>query len=71
MDVNFRDFEFHENEEVTYDAVSRVFNAIYDLQVAIINTITAGENIDNIAVGDNDVAISSNNVNNITPSNTY
>ena len=51
MDVNFRDFEFHENEEVTYDAVSRVFNAIYDLQVAIINTITAGEDIDDIAQG--------------------
>ena len=46
MEVNFRNFEFHENEEVTYDAISRVFNEIYELQVAIINTITAGEQID-------------------------
>ena len=44
MEVNFRNFEFHENEEVTYDSISRVFNAIYELQVAIINTITAGDN---------------------------
>jgi len=43
MEVNFRNFEFHENEEVTYDSISRVFNAIYELQVAIINTITSEE----------------------------
>ena len=43
MEVDFRNFELHENEELTYDAVSRVFNAIYELQVAIINTITSGE----------------------------
>tara|TARA_R110000824_G_scaffold55943_3_gene153606 strand:- start:297 stop:2180 length:1884 start_codon:yes stop_codon:yes gene_type:complete len=52
MEVNFRNFEFHENEEVTYDAISRVFNVIYELQVAIINTITSGEDIE----GDTDGA---------------
>ena len=55
MEVNFRNFEFHENEEVTYDAISRVFNVIYELQVAIINTITSGEDIEDIVsaeVGD-------------------
>jgi len=41
IDLNFRDFEFHENEEVTYSSISRVFNEIYQLQVAIINIITA------------------------------
>jgi len=46
MEVNFRNFEFHENEEVTYDSISRVFNAIYELQVAIINTITGGDDIE-------------------------
>ena len=57
MEVNFRNFEFHENEEVTYDAISRVFNAIYELQVAVINTITAGESVegvDSTAVDSND-----------------
>jgi hypothetical protein len=39
MDINFRDFEFHENEEVTYDSISRVFNEIYKLQASIINII--------------------------------
>ena len=43
IDLNFRDFEFHENEEVTYSSISRVFNEIYQLQVAIINIITAGQ----------------------------
>jgi hypothetical protein len=43
IDLNFRDFEFHENEEVTYDSISRVFNEIYQLQAAIINIITAGD----------------------------
>ena len=55
MEVNFRNFEFHENEEVTYDAISRVFNVIYELQVAIINTITSGEDVEDIVsaeVGD-------------------
>ena len=57
MEVDFRNFEFHENEEVTYDAISRVFNAIYELQVAVINTITAGESVkgvDSTAVDSND-----------------
>ena len=31
-EVNFRNFEFHENEEVTYSVVSRVFNQMYALQ---------------------------------------
>ena len=41
LDINFRDFEFHENEEVTYDSISRVFNEIYELQVAIISIIAS------------------------------
>tara|TARA_R100001244_G_scaffold114276_1_gene84639 strand:- start:61 stop:651 length:591 start_codon:yes stop_codon:yes gene_type:complete len=46
IDVNFRNFEFHENEEVTYDTISRVFNELYQLQVAIINIITAGQDVE-------------------------
>ena len=39
MDVNFRDFEFHENEEVNYNTVSRVFNKLYTLQKAVLDSI--------------------------------
>ena len=37
--INFRNFEFHENEEVSYSAVSRVFNQLYALQKAILDSI--------------------------------
>ena len=37
--VNFRNFEFHENEEVTYSVISRVFNQLYALQETVLNTI--------------------------------
>tara|TARA_R100001594_G_scaffold46038_1_gene79003 strand:- start:876 stop:2777 length:1902 start_codon:yes stop_codon:yes gene_type:complete len=59
MKINFRDFEFHENEEVTYDSISRVFNEIYELQQAVINTMASGEIIDEI--GQNDLALSRSN----------
>ena len=39
-EVNFRNFEFHENEEVTYSVISRVFNQLYALQEAVLNSIT-------------------------------
>ena len=38
-EVNFRNFEFHENEEVSYSAVSRVFNQLYALQQTLYNSI--------------------------------
>ena len=39
INVNFRDFEFHENEEVNYNTVSRVFNKLYTLQKTILDSI--------------------------------
>ena len=42
IDINFRNLEFHENEEVNYDTVSRVFNEIYKLQELIFNIIITG-----------------------------
>ena len=48
VDVNFRNLEFHENEEVNYDTVSRVFNELYKLQETIYNIIIAGSNNDTI-----------------------
>ena len=39
VNVNFRDFEFHENEEVNYNTVSRVFNKLYTLQKAVLDSI--------------------------------
>jgi len=37
--VNFRNFEFHENEEVTYSVVSRVFNQLFALQKALFDSV--------------------------------
>ena len=42
LEVNFRDFEFHENEELNYDTVSRVFDEIYKLQQAVFDIIISG-----------------------------
>ena len=39
VDVNFRNFEFHENEEVTYSVISRVFKELYALQKAVFDSI--------------------------------
>ena len=39
IDVDFRDLEFHENEEVNYSVVSRVFNQIYEFQKNILDVI--------------------------------
>ena len=41
--VDFRDLEFHDNEEVNYSVISRVFNAIYDFQKTILDVITSEE----------------------------
>tara|TARA_R110001583_G_scaffold11403_4_gene51625 strand:- start:2046 stop:3926 length:1881 start_codon:yes stop_codon:yes gene_type:complete len=39
IEVDFRDLEFHENEEVNYTVVSRVFNQIYEFQKNILDVI--------------------------------
>ena len=37
--INFRDLEFHENEEVNYNTVWRVFSKIYEFQKAIMDRV--------------------------------
>ena len=39
LDINFRDIEFHENEAVDYNVVSRVINELFDLQHQILTSI--------------------------------
>jgi len=39
LDINFRDIEFHENEAVDYNVVSRVINELFDLQQQVLNSI--------------------------------
>ena len=39
LDINFRDFEFHENEAVDYNVVSRVINELFDLQQQVLTSI--------------------------------
>ena len=39
IDVDFRDFEFHENEEINYNVVSRVFDSLYSLQRNVLDSI--------------------------------
>ena len=41
IDINFRNLEFHDNEEVNYDTVSRVFDQIYKLQETVFNIIVS------------------------------
>ena len=41
IDINFRDLEFHDNEEVNYDSVSRVFDQIFKLQETVFNIIVS------------------------------
>tara|TARA_R100001480_G_scaffold49734_1_gene62839 strand:- start:814 stop:1536 length:723 start_codon:yes stop_codon:yes gene_type:complete len=41
VDIDFRNLEFHDNEEVNYDTVSRVFDQIYKLQETIFNIIVS------------------------------
>ena len=38
-EVNFRNFEFHENEEVAYSVISRVFNQLYALQKQVLDSM--------------------------------
>ena len=45
--VNFRNFEFHENEEVTYSVISRVFNQLFALQKALFDSLTVNPLSDN------------------------
>ena len=46
IDINFRNLEFHENEEINFNNVSRVFNEIYKLQQTVFNIITTGEDVE-------------------------
>ena len=39
INLEFRDFEFHENEEINYNVVSRVFNSLYTLQKNVLDSI--------------------------------
>ena len=39
ININFRDLEFHENEEVNYNTVWRVFSKIYEFQKSIIQKV--------------------------------
>jgi len=48
IDINFRDLEFHDNEEVNYDTVSRVFDQIYKLQETVFNIIVSQDGDDDI-----------------------
>jgi len=41
IDINFRNLEFHDNEDVNYDTVSRVFNQIFQLQETVFNIIVS------------------------------
>ena len=43
IEVDFRNFEFHDNEEVNYSVISRVFNQIFELQQSILNVILGEE----------------------------
>lgn len=52
IDINFRNLEFHDNEEVNYNTVSRVFNEIYKLQETIFNIIIAGSDNDNVTLNE-------------------
>ena len=39
LDINFRDIEFHENEAVDYNVISRVINQLFELQQQVLNSI--------------------------------
>ena len=39
LDINFRDIEFHENEAVDYNVISRVINELFELQQQVLNSI--------------------------------
>ena len=61
LDINFRDIEFHENEAVDYNVVSRVLNQLFDLQQQVLTSIigTVGEIeeddfIGSITIGDDE-----------------
>jgi len=46
IDINFRDLEFHDNEEINYDTVSRVFDQLYKLQETVFNIIVSQDGDD-------------------------
>jgi hypothetical protein len=52
IDINFRNLEFHDNEDVNYDTVSRVFDQIFQLQETVFNIIVSQDDVedDNNAV---------------------
>jgi len=39
IDINFRDLEFHDNEQVSYNVITRVFNKLFQLQQDVFNNI--------------------------------
>ena len=39
IDINFRDLEFHDNEQVSYNVITRVFNKLFELQQDVFNNI--------------------------------
>jgi len=39
VDIDFENFKFHDNEEVNYTTVSRVFNKLYNLQKTVLDSI--------------------------------
>ena len=39
VDIDFENFKFHDNEEVNYTTVSRVFNELYNLQKTVLDSI--------------------------------
>jgi len=45
LDVNFRDMEFHENEAVDYNVVTRVINELFELQQQVLNSILEVEDV--------------------------
>ena len=46
IDINFRDLEFHDNEEINYDTVSRVFDQLYKLQETVFSIIVSQDGDD-------------------------
>ena len=50
IEINFRDLEFHENEEVNYTVISRVFRELYRLQKSVFDALP--RTVSNLTVSD-------------------
>lgn len=57
VEVDFRNFEFHDNEEVNYSVISRVFNQIFELQKSILNVILGeeGSGVETVVANEEDL----------------